>query len=72
MAQSPRDAASALPEVSVDPFGALMGTVFESIANVQRLQLDALLAWQASFAAVAQEFADEWACRFGGGVPIDG
>ena len=41
-------------------------------AEVQRLQLETLFAWQTAAAAINGEFWDEWRCRFAGGVPIDG
>lgn len=31
-----------------------------------------LLAWQRAFGAVQRECVDQWICRFGGGVPLDG
>jgi hypothetical protein len=55
-----------------EPFFALSAALVANVVQLQRLQLDAWLAWQQSFAAGGQELVDEWACRFGGGVPIDG
>ena len=43
-----------------------------SAARVQRLQIEALFAWQAAAVAINGELWDEWRCRFAGGVPIDG
>jgi len=39
---------------------------------VQRQQLEMMFAWQRSATAVLCEFRDQWVCRFGGGVPLDG
>ena len=38
----------------------------------QRQQLEMMAAWQRSIAAVQRELIDQWICRFGGGVPLDG
>lgn len=38
----------------------------------QGQQWEAMAAWQRSLAAVQRELTDEWICRFGGGVPLDG
>lgn len=40
--------------------------------RTQQLPLTAMLAWQQSMVAVQRELWDEWICRWGGGVPIDG
>jgi len=40
--------------------------------QAQQLQLGALLSWQQAAVAINSEIWDEWACRFAGGVPIDG
>lgn len=39
---------------------------------VQRQQWEAIAAWQRAVAAVQRELTDQWICRFGGGVPLDG
>jgi hypothetical protein len=52
--------------------GAIPMQLFDSFLQVQRVQLEVAAMWQASWAAVVEELFDEWACRFGGGVPIDG
>ncbi|WP_431513235.1 hypothetical protein [Variovorax sp. DAIF25] len=38
----------------------------------QRQQWEAMAAWQRAIGAVQHELMDEWICRFGGGVPLDG
>ncbi|RYF82867.1 MAG: hypothetical protein EOO29_05520 [Comamonadaceae bacterium] len=35
-------------------------------------QWEVAAAWQRSAAAVQRELMDQWICRFGGGVPLDG
>ncbi len=40
--------------------------------QAQRLQIEALVLWQAAMAAICNEIWDEWRCRFAGGAPIDG
>ena len=37
----------------------------------QRLQCEALVAWQNTIAALGREMWASWVCRWGGGVPID-
>ncbi|MDE2400411.1 MAG: hypothetical protein KGL90_01925 [Burkholderiales bacterium] len=46
--------------------------VTESLMQAQRLQLEMLSSWQSSVAAFNQDLLDMWACRWAGGVPIDG
>ena len=43
----------------------------ESLLQTQRAQLEALVSWQQSLAAIHRELWDEWACRWAGGAPID-
>jgi hypothetical protein len=42
------------------------------VVEAQQLPLRSALAWQQAMVATQQELFDEWACRFAGGVPIDG
>lgn len=44
----------------------------ESCMEAQRSQFQVLAAWQRSLGAVQKELWDQWKCRFGGGVPLDG
>jgi len=74
MAQALRSAA---PSVADDPMTALIDFhtvtgIGDTVWQAQRLQLEALLTWQQSLASLQQELWDEWVCRWGGGVPIDG
>lgn len=55
-----------------EPLFTLTTALLASVAQLQRLQLETWLSWQKSFADSGQELFDEWSCRFGGGVPIDG
>lgn len=45
---------------------------FAPWACVQQLQMDALRDWQNSMLVFQKDLWDQWACRFGGGAPIDG
>lgn len=47
---------------------ALVGTLMQE----QQRQFQVLLTWQKSMAGLGQELSDRLACRFGGGVPLDG
>ena len=46
--------------------------IVEGLLQLQRAQLQALLAWQQAIATVQQEASDAWICRWAGGAPIDG
>jgi len=46
--------------------------VGESMLVAQRQQWEMLSAWQRSFDAAQRECVDQWICRWGGGVPLDG
>jgi hypothetical protein len=63
------------PAPSGNPVVNLVGTwpvaLAESWARMQRLQWDALEAWQRSFATFNEDFWEQWACRYAGGIPID-
>jgi len=43
-----------------------------SLLTVQRQQLEMAAAWQRSMSAIQRDLMDQWICRFGGGVPLDG
>lgn len=73
MAHPARNTPQASPtNPGFEPMFALSTALATNVAQLQRLQLDAWLSWQKSLADSTQELLDEWACRFGGGVPIDG
>ncbi|WPG40888.1 hypothetical protein [Variovorax sp. EBFNA2] len=46
--------------------------VTESMLHAQRVQWGMLAAWQRAIGAVQEDLRDQWVCRFGGGVPLDG
>jgi hypothetical protein len=54
------------------PLLSLNSTLVDNLFQIQRSQLNALMSWQKSAASIGQELWDEWACHFGGGIPIDG
>jgi hypothetical protein len=69
----PTRKATALPEVPVFAPIALWSTTWvQSCLQVQQLQWNALTAWQQSLATFGKDFWEQWACRYTGGVPIDG
>jgi len=71
MAQSIRTT----PAQSGNPVVNLVGTwpvaLADSCLRMQRLQWDALAAWQRSLATFNEDFWEQWACRYAGGIPID-
>ena len=74
MANASRKTPSEVSDTTGDSFQlpfVYSSAFVDSVLQVQRIQLEALLSWQQSVAAVAQEMWDEWACRFAGGAPID-
>lgn len=46
--------------------------VGDILTQAHELQMQTLLSWQKSLVDLNQELWDEWACRWAGGVPIDG
>jgi len=48
-----------------------LSSLTNSILDMQRLQWATLNAWQQSMLAFHRDLWEQWACRFGGGVPID-
>jgi len=63
------------PSIRIDwthPAVAWLSALAANAVHVQRLQIEAMLFWQAETAAIHNEIWDEWRCRFAGGVPIDG
>jgi hypothetical protein len=53
---------------AIPDFSGLLGPFVEA----QRLQWKALLDWQDSVFTFNKDFWEQWACRYAGGVPIDG
>jgi hypothetical protein len=64
---------AALPSAAPTPAASLW---WSSLAapwlEAQQLQWEGLAAWQRTFAAVQKDIWDQWVCRYGGGVPLDG
>ncbi|MGZ5130175.1 MAG: hypothetical protein ACXWCU_13825 [Caldimonas sp.] len=56
---------------SVDPTGDWSTAIARTIFDAQRLQWEALLAWQQSLATFSMDLWEQWACRYAGGAPID-
>lgn len=46
--------------------------VNESVLQAQRGQWEMIAVWQRAICAMQEELRDQWICRFGGGVPLDG
>ena len=55
-----------------DPIDTLSAAVVRGWVQLQQQQWKALAAWQQSFATFSKDFWEQWACRYAGGVPIDG
>lgn len=55
----------------VDLTGDWSTAIARSTLDAQRLQWEALLAWQQSLATFSLDLWEQWACRYAGGVPID-
>ncbi len=66
-ADTAADGASATPPPGTD----LPLWLTETALRAQHLQLLTLLSWFEALAVMQNELWDEWACRWGGGVPID-
>lgn len=45
---------------------------FDTVLKTQKAQWDAYSAWQQSLLVWTKDLWEQWACRFAGGVPIDG
>jgi len=71
MSHASREPRTELQSTGFEPAVAYATTYADSVWQVQRMQVEALIAWQNSMAAVAQELWDEWVCHFAGGAPID-
>jgi hypothetical protein len=46
--------------------------MFSPILDAQRMQMETLLRWQQSIVTMQRDVREQWAVRYGGGVPIDG
>lgn len=70
MANARKPLEPALPP-PFEPALALWAALASNLMQAQRLQFEAMAAWQRSLGTVGQEIWDEWAARFAGGVPIE-
>ena len=71
MATASRSAAPDPTAAGLFPTFAFPLAFVETAMQAQQAQLEALMAWQQSIAALNKELWDEWVCRWGGGAPID-
>lgn len=72
MANTTSKTTSAPAADGLAPMLALSGAWFDSLMAMNKMQIDAWIALQKSLVAGTQDLYDGWACRFGGGAPIDG
>ena len=72
MAGPHRNAAPQLPESPVAPAAEWAWLCFQPLVSAQRMQWDAFLCWQQSIAMLNKDAWEQWAVRYGGGVPLDG
>lgn len=56
---------------SFQPAADWWSSLMQSWSQMQRVQLEALDAWQRSLAATQRELWDEWIAHWAGGAPID-
>ena len=54
-----------------DGHGDPAGRVLETWLEIWASELQVIALWQQSLLGVQRAMFDLWACRFGGGVPID-
>lgn len=47
-------------------------TLWMPFIEFQRLQWQSFLAWQQTLFVFSRDLWEQWACRYAGGVPIDG
>jgi hypothetical protein len=71
MAQPTRTTPDPSGNTVVNLIGTWPVTLAESWLRMQHLQWDALAAWQRSFATFNEDFWEQWACQYAGGIPID-
>lgn len=48
------------------------GAMGKSLTSCYFYQWELLAAWQRTLGEAQREYMDQWICRFGGGVPLDG
>lgn len=72
MARSNRKPGPARPEARPAPVALWASLFLQPFFDAQRLQWNAVLGWQQSMATFNKDVWEQWAVRYGGGVPIDG
>lgn len=69
---APPSPANPLSSVApVAPVAEWAWLMFSPMFDVQRMQMDALLGWQQAIATLQKDFWEQWAVRYGGGVPLE-
>ena len=68
----PSFASSPARDRSLDAALDWQRAMLDTWARAQRSQCESFGTLQTAFAAFNQGLLDRWACRFGGGVPLDG
>lgn len=63
---------SPFPEGSLQTLMSWQGVMGKSLMLAYLYQWECLAAWQRTLSATPRECMDQWICRFGGGVPLDG
>ena len=71
MTSTPRTPAKAPRQATVASPAALLALA-HPFFEAQRAQWEALLSWQRSLATFNEDFWEQWAVHYAGGVPIDG
>ena len=71
MGNATRSTASPTRTGSMQPVLDWWASFAPNLMQAQCVQLEALMSWQHSLAAINKEMLDEWTCRWAGGVPID-
>ncbi len=59
------------PADAVPLAGDWAAAFFDGILQAQRVQFEALDAWQRALATFNKDLWEQWACRYAGGVPIE-
>lgn len=60
------------PEGLFQSLTGWQGVMGKSLVLAYFYQWEWLAAWQRTLGATQRECMDQWICRFGGGVPLDG
>jgi hypothetical protein len=60
------------PTSSVAAAAPWASLLFQPLLDLQRLQWHTALCWHRSVATLGRDLWEQWAVRYGGGLPIDG